>query len=43
MRELEPLGLEPGPFTRAPYLSAGDRRREIYVLDAVIATARLPS
>ncbi|MCC6216596.1 MAG: methyltransferase domain-containing protein [Polyangiaceae bacterium] len=40
---LEPLGLEPGPFTRAPYLSAGDRRRELYVLDTVIATARVRS
>lgn len=39
---LEPLGLEPVRFARVPYLSAGDRRRALYVLDAVVAVARAP-
>jgi SAM-dependent methyltransferase len=35
--ELPRFGLEAEAFTRAPYLSAGDARRERYVLDAVVA------
>ena len=39
--ELEPLGLDVVAFTRAPYLSGGDRRRPLYVLDdAVVVCER---
>ncbi len=35
-RELLPLGLDLERFARAPYLSSGDSRRELYELDDVV-------
>jgi hypothetical protein len=35
-RDLLPLGLTLECFARAPYLSAGDSRRELYELDDVV-------
>jgi len=39
-RELEPLGLGIEAFTRCPYLSGGDPRRALYVLDDAIVVCR---
>lgn len=39
-RELEPIGLTVVAWTRAPYLSAGDTRRPLYVLDDAIVVLR---
>jgi hypothetical protein len=35
-RVLDPLGLAVDALTRVPYLSGGDRHRELYVLDDVV-------
>lgn len=39
-RELLPLGLKLERFARAPYLSAGDSKRELYELDDVVVLLR---
>jgi hypothetical protein len=36
----EPLGLSPIAWARAPYLSAGDSKRELYVLDDAVLVLR---
>ena len=40
-RVLEPLGLAVERWTRVPYLSGGDARRSLYVLDAAIWVCRV--
>jgi hypothetical protein len=39
-RELEPRGLYVQAWTRTPYLSGGDAKRSLYVLDDVLLACR---